>query len=161
MRGMHPHAELITRFYDAFSRCDGDAMAACYHPDVRFSDPVFPDLQGARAGAMWQMLTERAEDLVVVASDIQADDTSGRAHWEADYTFSTTGNLVHNVIDATFEFKDGLIVKHTDVFDFHAWAKQALGFTGLLLGWTGFLQNKVRATAGGQHGRYCEKRGIL
>lgn len=158
---MHPHAELITRFYDAFSRCDGDAMAACYHPDVHFSDPAFPDLRGARAGAMWKMLTSRAADLKVVASDIHADDTSGRAHWEADYTFGATGNKVHNVIDATFEFRDGLIVKHTDVFDFQAWAKQALGFTGLLLGWTSFLQNKVQKTAGGQLERYCEKNGIV
>lgn len=160
MRRMHPNAALITRFYDAFGRRDGDAMAACYHPQVQFSDPAFPDLKGPKAGAMWQMLTRRAEDLQVVASDIHADDASGRAHWEADYTFSSTGNAVHNIIDATFEFRDGLIVKHTDVFDFHAWAKQALGFTGLMLGWTGFLQTKVQKTAGAQLDRYCEKHGI-
>lgn len=160
MRGMHENAQLITRFYDAFSRLDGDAMAACYHPEVCFSDPVFPDLKGARAGAMWKMLTSRAADLRVEASGIDADDTTGRAHWEAHYTFSASGNHVHNVIDATFVFRDGLIVEHTDVFDFHAWAKQALGFKGALLGWTSFLHNKVREGAGAQLDKYCAKHSI-
>ena len=44
----------------------------------------------------------------------------GSAHWEADYTFSATKRKVHNVVDARFELRDGLIVKHTDVFDFGA-----------------------------------------
>ncbi len=48
---------MIERFYDAFGRRDGAAMEACYAPDVHFSDPVFVDLRGAEAGAMWRMLT--------------------------------------------------------------------------------------------------------
>jgi ketosteroid isomerase-like protein len=45
---MHPNAELIRKFYTAFASRDARAMAACYHPSVRFSDEVFIDLQGAR-----------------------------------------------------------------------------------------------------------------
>ncbi len=52
-----------------------------------------------------------------------------------------------NRIDATFAFRDGLIVRHQDHFDFARWARQALGLPGLLLGWSSFLQNKVRAQA--------------
>ena len=76
-----------------------------------------------------------------------ADDAAGRAHWEAWYTFSASGRKVHNIIDATFEFRDGKIVKHTDRFDLHRWAGLALGLPGTLLGWTPFLQNKIRAMA--------------
>ncbi len=144
---MHPNEALVRRFYDAFSRRDGDAMAACYAPDVRFSDPVFTDLRGPRAGAMWRMLTGRAADLRVEASGIRADDATGQAHWEAWYTFSATGRAVHNVIDARFTFRDGLVVEHVDTFDFWRWSRQALGPTGLLLGWTPMVRNKVRATA--------------
>ena len=54
------HVQLIERFYQAFDNGDGDTMAACYAPDVHFSDPVFPDLRGSQAGAMWRMLTEHA-----------------------------------------------------------------------------------------------------
>lgn len=143
---MHANAQLIEKFYRAFQKNDGAAMAACYHPDVHFSDPAFPDLHGARAGNMWKMLTGRAKDLRIEFRDVVADDTTGSAHWEAWYTFST-GNKVHNVIDARFEFRDGLIVRHVDRFDFGRWAGQALGFMGRLLGGTSMLQKKVQATA--------------
>ena len=58
----HVHAALIARFFEAFTKLDGEAMAACYHAEVRYSDPVFPSLQGERAGLMWCMLTSRASD---------------------------------------------------------------------------------------------------
>ena len=143
---MDRNEQLIHDFYTAFQRCDGAAMAACYHPAVRFSDPVFTDLRGSRAGAMWQMLCARAKDLEVQFSDVQADARTGRAHWEARYTFST-GRKVHNRIDASFEFADGLIIAHTDSFDLHAWAAQALGLPGRLLGGQRRFQDKIRASA--------------
>lgn len=146
---MHPHAELIDRFYTAFARRDADAMVACYHADVRFTDPVF-DVSGDDAGAMWRMLCERGEDLVVTHSGVVADAERGSAHWDATYTFSATGRRVRNSIDATFEFRDGRIVRHVDRFDFWRWSRQALGVPGLLLGWTPVLRRKVarRAVAG-------------
>lgn len=144
---MHPNAQLLTRFYTAFQNRDGAAMAACYAANVEFSDPVFPALKGEAAGDMWRMLTEAGKDLRIEFRDVQADDRTGRAHWEAWYTFSATGKKVHNIIDATFEFEGGRIVKHTDSFSFSRWAGQALGLTGKLLGWTGFLQRKVQGMA--------------
>lgn len=144
---MHPNAALIHRFYDSFAALDAAGMQACYHPDVVFSDPAFGELRGPRAGAMWAMLCSRATDLQVSASDVHADDQRGRAHWEARYTFGQTGRPVHNRIDAEFEFRDGLIIRHTDTFDFRAWAKQALGPAGLLLGWTPIVQKAVRQAA--------------
>ena len=144
---MHPNAELIRKFYTAFSQRDACGMAACYASSVKFSDEVFTDLEGARANAMWQMLCERGKDLKIEFRDVEADDAIGRAHWEAWYTFSATRRPVHNKIDARFEFKNGKIVRHRDTFSFWAWARQALGPTGLLLGWSPFLKNRVRAQA--------------
>ncbi|HEX5871584.1 MAG TPA: nuclear transport factor 2 family protein [Longimicrobium sp.] len=144
---MHPNAALIHRFYDSFAARDAEGMKACYHPEIVFTDPAFGELQGPQAGAMWTMLTGRARDLEVSASDVEADDQHGRAHWDARYTFGQTGRKVLNRIDAAFEFRDGLIVRHTDTFDFWAWARQALGPPGLLLGWTPAMQNKVRSMA--------------
>ncbi|MEZ4405883.1 MAG: nuclear transport factor 2 family protein [Polyangiales bacterium] len=156
---MHPNEKLIHDFYEAFAKRDGEAMAALYHPEVVFSDPVFPGLKGKRAGDMWRMLTERGKDLRVEHSGVSADDTSGRAHWEAWYTFSATGRSVHNVIDATFRFKDGKIIGHTDRFDFWRWSRQALGPVGLLLGWTPIVQNKVRAQAAKGLDQFEARRG--
>ena len=122
-------------------------MASCYDPAVTFSDEVFTDLTGPRASAMWQMLCERAEDLKIEFRDVEANDATGSAHWEAWYTFSATGRKVHNKIDAHFEFRDGKIIRHRDRFNFWAWASQALGPVGRLLGWTPLVKNRVRSQA--------------
>jgi hypothetical protein len=54
---------------------------------------------------------------------------------------------VVNRISAQFYFQDGLIIRHTDDFDIWKWSKQALGLTGYLFGWTGFMQNKIHTNA--------------
>ena len=141
------HESLIERFYRAFDEGDGAAMAACYAPDVRFSDPVFTDLRGSRAGVMWRMLTEGPGDLRVELLEHQADEARGSAHWRAHYTFTETGRPVVNDIHASFRFKDGLIAEHRDEFSFPAWARQALGPVGLLLGWTPLVRAAVRRKA--------------
>jgi ketosteroid isomerase-like protein len=140
------HASLVEAFYAAFGRRDWAGMAACYHPDVTFRDEVFR-LEGRRAAAMWHMLCEGGKDLRIEASGIAADGDRAKAHWVADYTFSGTGRKVRNAIDAEFRFRDGLIVDHRDAFSFWRWASQALGFTGLLLGWMPRLQQTVQARA--------------
>ena len=143
---MDKHQQLIESFYTAFQQRDHAAMNACYHPDIHFSDPVFTNLQGNRVKAMWHMLCERGTDLQVTFSDIQVNGRSAQAHWEATYTFST-GRAVHNVIDATFQFQDDLIIHHQDQFDLWRWTRMALGPTGTFLGWTPMVQKKVRETA--------------
>jgi ketosteroid isomerase-like protein len=144
---MHPNAALVERFYRAFQARDAATMAACYHPEIVFSDPVFPELRGRDAGAMWAMLCARAQDLAIEFGDVHADDARGRAHWDARYTFSPTGRRVHNVIDAAFGFRDGLIAHHVDRFGFWRWARQALGPAGWVLGWTPMVRNRVRSEA--------------
>ncbi len=148
------HVQLIERFYQAFNDGDGKVMAACYAPNIHFSDPVFTDLRGERAGAMWQMLTEGPGEVRVELLEHEADDTVGAAHWKAHYTFSGTGRPVVNDIQATFTFKNGLIVEHHDDFDFYAWSRQALGLTGVLLGWTPIVKSAVRKKAAGMLEKY-------
>jgi len=143
----HPNTNLITRLYTALAACDGAAMGACYADDARFSDPAFRDLDAPGVRAMWAMLCARATDLTVETSGVEADDTHGKARWIATYTFSKTGRRVRNVIDAEFEFRDGLIVRHTDRFDLWRWAGMALGAKGTLLGWTPLVQNAIRKEA--------------
>jgi uncharacterized protein len=122
-------------------------MAACYAPDARFSDPVFPDLKGQEPGAMWRMLTGRADDLKIELLEHEADDDRGSARWIADYTFTQTGRPVTNDVRANFRFAQGLIAEHRDEFDFHRWSRQALGTPGMLLGWTPILRASVRRRA--------------
>jgi ketosteroid isomerase-like protein len=139
--------ELIERFYGAFDRGDGATMAACYGPGAHFRDPVFGDLTGEEAGAMWRMLTGRAADLRVELAEHETHGATGSARWIAHYTFAQTGRKVVNDIRAEFRFADGLIADHVDRFGFWRWSRQALGTPGLLLGWTPLLPKKVGANA--------------
>jgi ketosteroid isomerase-like protein len=143
----HGNRALIERFYAAFDRRDGDAMAACYAPDATFRDPVFGQLDATETGAMWRMLTARATDLRVELVEHDADAESGSARWLAHYTFTQTGRPVVNDVRARFRFRDGLIVEHADRFKFWRWARQALGRPGVLLGWTPQLRLRVHREA--------------
>ena len=149
----HPNAQTLDKFYRAFAALDSATMRSCYAPDVQFQDEVFTLKGRDEVAGMWDMLCSatRAKGLAdwkLEYSGIEADDQVGRAHWDAHYLFSATGRKVLNRIDARFTFTpDGLIATHHDSFNFWAWARQALGTPGLLLGWSPSLRNKVRKMA--------------
>jgi ketosteroid isomerase-like protein len=157
---MHPHEALVREFYAAFARRDPEGMARCYHPEVFFSDPVFPRLRGEEARDMWRMLLARATDLQVTLDEAEAGIDGGRARWTARYTFSRTGRPVENRIRAMFAFRDGLIARHYDHFGFWRWASQALGPAGRLLGWFAPLKWKVRRDAAKALDRFREQRAL-
>jgi hypothetical protein len=144
---MHPNEELIEKFYTSFQKLDTEAMVSCYHASARFSDPVFPNLAQTEVSAMWRMLCKQAKNFELTFANVEANDRTGKAHWEAHYDFSATGRRVHNQIDAEFEFQDGKIIKHTDSFNFWRWSRLALGPAGLLLGWTPLVRKKVQKQA--------------
>ena len=144
---MEDSQQLIKRFYTHFQEKDWKGMQGCYHNEILFSDPVFQKLKGGEAKAMWHMLAVAAKDLTVTFQNIKSDGASGSCDWDAHYSFSRTGNQVHNIIHARFEFREGLIIKHNDSFDLWRWSGMALGFSGKLLGWTPLVQGKIRAMA--------------
>ena len=108
---------------------------------------MFNDLKGEEARDMWRMLTSRSSGLKLEFQVTDAQPGSGAVHWEAWYDFSATGRKVHNIIEARFTLKDGKIATHRDTFDFWRWTRMALGASGVLLGWSPIVQNKVRGTA--------------
>lgn len=153
------HVALLTAFYQAFAQGDGEAMAVCYAPNARFSDPVFTDLHGQAVGDMWRMLTSRAQDFKLEFSGIRADEHTGEAHWIATYTFSQTGRTVVNRIHSRFVFADGKIAQQQDGFDLWRWTQQALGLTGYVLGWSNMVQGKIRAQAAKGLQQYQRQQG--
>ncbi|WP_020532146.1 nuclear transport factor 2 family protein [Flexithrix dorotheae] len=140
--------QLIEEFYTAFQKLDAERMTACYHENIQFEDPAFGTLKGEQVGNMWRMLIERSEgNLEITFHDVEASETTGKAHWEAKYLFSKTNRKVHNKIKASFQFKDGKIYRHTDYFNFWKWSGMALGPIGYFLGFTPLVKNKVRKTS--------------
>ncbi|NML22173.1 nuclear transport factor 2 family protein [Pseudoflavitalea sp. G-6-1-2] len=160
---MQRYEQLIENFYAALNRRDYRTMAECYHPDVIFYDPVFENLNFEEVKAMWEMLCKRATDLRVTVSNLDSeklneDEEYGSCRWVAEYTFTGTGRKVINVVEADFRFRDGLFIEHMDSFDLYKWSKQALGLPGLLLGWSGFIQNPIRKKAKKSLRQFMENR---
>ncbi|MGL5892295.1 MAG: nuclear transport factor 2 family protein [Bacteroidia bacterium] len=150
--------EIATQFYTAFQNRDAGLMAKLYHPEVVFSDPVFKGLDYKKVCAMWEMLISRGKDMTLSFEVLSSNADTVVVKWIADYSFSKTGRKVENHITATLQFRDGLIYRHTDVFDFAKWSRMALGMPGILFGHFGFLRRKVSAGAVEQLNNYMAKK---
>lgn len=124
-------------------------MLEWYHDDVTFEDPVFGILKGDEAKNMRRMLcqTQQGKDFKLKSSNIEYTPEAGKARWEAYYIFSRTGRKVHNIINATFKFKDGKIINHMDKFSLYRWSRQAMGVKGFLVGWTVFFKKALKKQA--------------
>jgi ketosteroid isomerase-like protein len=148
----------IERFYKAFQQKDATTMNGCYATDVVFHDPVFGLLQAAEVKAMWQMLCANAKNFSLVFGNIQTDDGEYyTCEWTASYLFSKTGRPVVNKCKAYMRMKDGVIMEHSDAFNFYRWCRQALGLPGILLGWSGFMHKRVGNNAKKQLLKYMQR----
>ena len=63
-----------------------------------------------------------------------------------------------NHVKAHMRIQNGKITEHTDEFDIYKWSRQALGLPGVLLGWSGYLKNKIRHDAKQKLAQYMNKR---
>lgn len=148
----------IRRFYAAFAEKDSAMMNSCYSNHVIFSDPAFGVLENEEVFAMWEMLTKNAKEFSLKFEEPE-DRGEGywTCRWQASYLFSKTGKRVTNRVKAYMKLENGLITEHSDAFSFHRWAAQAFGFTGWLLGWTGFFKRAVKKKARKQLELYMMK----
>jgi SnoaL-like domain len=144
---MNSNEKLITTFYQSFQNKDFTTMQNCYSDEAVFNDEVFKNLSSIQVKSMWEMLIKKGKDLKIEFHNVKADEAKGSAEWIAYYTFSATKRKVVNRIKSKFIFENGIIVSQEDTFDFYHWAKQALGATGILLGWTSLLKKKVQQNA--------------
>jgi len=158
---MEVNKQVITHFYSAFQKLDHQAMNSCYSEDIVFSDPAFGLLRGEEAKAMWEMLCTNARDFSLTFSNIQLlDEEYATCNWVASYTFSKTGRKVVNHIKAFMKLKDGKIIEHSDAFKLSKWAAQALGFKGVLFGWTGFMKRRIQLNARKSLIAFIEKKNM-
>ena len=156
---MSDNKQVIERFYTAFQQLDYKTMQDCYSDDIVFSDPVFLVLHGDETKSMWEMLCKNAKEFSLTFSDIELlDEEYATCKWVATYTFSKTGNRVVNNIKAFMKLKDGKIIEHSDAFRLSTWIGQALGWKGVLFGWTGFMKRAVQKNARKNLTNFMEKK---
>jgi ketosteroid isomerase-like protein len=156
---MNSNEDIIRRFYTAFQNLDYKTMNDCYSEDIVFSDPVFLVVRDDEVRAMWEMLCKNAKDFSLVFSDIELlDEEYATCRWTATYTFSKTGRKVVNRIKAYMKFHDGKIIEHSDAFRLSTWIGQALGWKGVLFGWTGFMKRAVQKNARKNLNNFMQKK---
>ena len=152
--------ELINKFYTGFSNGKSEEMVECYHENIVFQDPAFGILEGQRARSMWKMLlSPKNGDIKITFEIIHSASDTGKARWIAEYFYGK--REVVNKVEANFKFKNGKIIEHIDTFDLWKWTRQAMGFTGYLLGWTSFMKNKIQKTTNKKLDQYIEKSNRL
>jgi ketosteroid isomerase-like protein len=157
---MNNNQQVIERFYNAFQQLDYATMQDCYSDDIIFSDPVFGLLKGEEVKAMWEMLCKNARDFKLTYSNIELlDEEYATCKWTASYIFSKTGNKVENKIKAYMRFRDGKIIEHSDAFRLSTWLSQAMGWKGVLFGWTGFMKRAVQKNARKSLDAFMNKKG--
>ena len=149
--------ESAKEFYTAFAKRDAQNMVKFYHQECVFNDEAFVNLTCAETKAMWTMLCANAKNFELTFQIKEAINDKVCVYWEASYDFSKTGRRVVNRITTVMEFKDGLILRQKDSFSFYAWARQALGPIGVVLGWTTFLKCKVQKEARSTLLKYMSK----
>jgi hypothetical protein len=149
--------EIIHKFYSAFQKLDYQTMAQCYHPDAKFYDPAFRELDSEEVKAMWKMLCQSATEFSLTYKNVKADDLQGSCDWKANYYFSATKRNVVNQIHASFRFKDGKFIDHRDHFSLWKWSRQALGIPGGLLGWFPPFQYQIHRKAKDRLERFMAK----
>lgn len=158
---MDKNIATIEKFYSAFQQLDFDGMNSCYADDIPFSDPVFGLLRGNETKAMWQMLCTKANNFSLHFNDIKTDDGEYyTCNWTATYQFSKTNRTVVNYCKAYMRMQDGVIIEHSDGFNFYKWCRQALGLPGLIFGWTSFMQKKVSKNAQNQLFKFMEENNL-
>lgn len=133
------------QFYGALTNHNSSEMIKLYHDDVIFTDPAFGMLQGIRAKKMWEMLLANSKsDLNIQYEILDSSNEQATVSWIAKYKFGPQRRLVENHVIASLKIKQGKIVEHHDTFNMWKWSSQALGLSGRLLGWTGFMKKKVQ-----------------
>ena len=132
---MHPHETLLRRLFECIAARDAAGVVDCYHPDVFFTDPLYPRLHGAQAAAFWEMVFAEATDWRFELHDLAADADGGRAEWTARY--GLRGREIETQGRSLFAFRDGRVCRHYDHFSLWRWAGSVLGPAGLAAGWFG------------------------
>ncbi len=137
----------IEKLYAAFAALDAKTMAQCYADDAHFDDEAFSLRGRHQIGGMWSMLIEAIKkqgrkDWKLEVRDI----TENSAHWEPTYRFSATGRMVHNIIDAEFEFdSQGLIKRQARSFRLLALVASGARHDGCDARLVGFLARQGQA----------------
>jgi hypothetical protein len=143
---MHPNQAAVNLFLGAQKDRDPIRLQNAVREDVVLQDPLFGELKGAQAFAMWQMLW-RFREYSVTVDEQAASPTEGKAEWRQTYNLPATRRMILNKVTSSFTFYDRRISAITDKWSLYGYARMGQGALGLLLGWLPPFQETMRQAA--------------
>ena len=143
---MSPNETTIHQFFEALEKRDYKTLLACYSNNAVYHNQVMGLLDIDTTKAMWQLLCTGLPSLKTSYSNIQElDEEYATCLWEEQYI--NNGKLIAKKNKAYLRFENGLIIEHTDGFNFYDWCKQTKGVVGWLFGWSTFMQKGIQKKA--------------
>jgi hypothetical protein len=142
---MHSHESLVRQLFAALAARRPEDAAACYHPEVFYSEPLHPRLRGESVIDLWRMRLAPGEPY-----DIRLDEASGggdgaAARWTVRTRVRGREVEIHG--RSLFAFREGRISRHYDHYSLWRWSAQALGPAGAAFGWLGPVRWALRTRA--------------
>ena len=143
---MTPNEKTIHQFFKALENRDYKTMQNCYEKSAVYNNQVMGLLDFGSTKAMWQQMCTSLTNLETSYTTIQElDEEYATCLWEEQYI--NNGKLISKKNKAYFRFENGLIIEHTDGFNFYDWCKQTKGVVGWLFGWSTFMQKRIQKKA--------------
>jgi len=140
---MTSNEKTIHQFFRALENRDYETLLSCYSNNAVYNNPIMGLLDIETAKAMWELVCTCIPDLKTNYSDIQElDEEYATCLWEEEYIYNE--NLIYIKKKAYFRFENGLIIEHTDGFNFYDWCKRINGVVGWLFGWSNFMQKRIQ-----------------
>jgi ketosteroid isomerase-like protein len=124
-------ALIAQHYFACLATRDLPGMLAHCHPNIVYQNR-FVELNGKQVVALWRTVWRELPDLRVICRD--SDIRGSIVYWQVTYTYPPTGRRVELQISAALTFADGLIIRHSDRFNAHNWARQAYGVIGQAFG---------------------------
>jgi limonene-1,2-epoxide hydrolase len=138
--------EIVKEFYKALDSGDYRTVNEFYHKNAHYKDEIF-DFKGLEIHALWYTATLPDMELSAELESIREEEDAIYTEWVMSYTLDIIKRRIRLKEKGKFTFQEGKIIEHTDKYDFWTWCIQAFGIIGRALGWSNWLQNRVRSQA--------------
>jgi hypothetical protein len=142
---MHSHESLVRSLYAALAARRPEEAAACYHPDIFYSDPLHPRLRGEAVVDLWRMRLAPGTACEIRLDEASGGDQGAMARWTM--RTQVRGRPVEIRGRSLFAFREGRISRHYDHYSLWRWSTQAFGPAGATLGWLGPVRWALRSRA--------------
>ena len=141
-----PNQQIIESFLKALKNKDYVMMKEVFASNIQYFDPVYSYLKQQEVIGMWRKELSSYDEYVLTWEDI-IDKGEGYFSVKCNSSFKRNRKLIDQKHTLHFKIENGFVSEHSNAFRIHELAKQEKGFSGWLLGWNRYYQNRIKLKA--------------